>query len=182
MAYSTVAASVATRLLDQARRRGDDYQSLLTSYAFERLLYRLGISELSDRFVLKGAMLLRLWSDRPYRATRDLDLLRRGVGAEAAVGSDLQTICDLAVEPDGIEFDSGRIRIDAIRPEDEYACIRARLLDRCSSARLPLQIDVGLGDAVWPRPEPTAYPTLLDFPEPRVLAYARETVVASRCG
>ena len=47
---------------------------MLASFCFERFLYRLGVSALRDRFVLKGAMLLRTWSDRPYRATQDLDL------------------------------------------------------------------------------------------------------------
>jgi len=61
-----IAASVAARLLSQAKTSGDDYQILLTAYAFERFLYRLGRSAKRNRFVLKGAMLLRLWSDRPY--------------------------------------------------------------------------------------------------------------------
>lgn len=62
-------ASVAARLLNQAKQRGDDYQTLLTSFCLERFLYRLGESGLEERFVLKGVMLLRLWSDHPYRAT-----------------------------------------------------------------------------------------------------------------
>jgi len=67
-------ASVAARLLNRARQTGDEHQTLLTSYCLERFLYRLGMSDRRERFVLKGAMLLRLWSDQPYRATRDLDL------------------------------------------------------------------------------------------------------------
>ncbi len=82
---SNLAASVCARLLNRAKQRGDDYQTLFTSYCFERFLYRLGESDLRDRFVLKGAMLLRLWSDQPYRATRDLDLLRRGDGSLSAI-------------------------------------------------------------------------------------------------
>jgi len=66
---ANLAASVAARLLNRAKQMGDDYQTLLTSYCLERFLYRLGVSDLCDRFVLKGAMLLRLWSERPYRAT-----------------------------------------------------------------------------------------------------------------
>jgi hypothetical protein len=81
MTGKNLAASVAARLLNQAKQTGADYQTLLTSYGLERFLYRLSVSGLQDRFVLKGAMLLRLWSDQPYRATRDLDLLRRGEGA-----------------------------------------------------------------------------------------------------
>ena len=86
-----LAASVAGRLLNQAKKTGDDHQTLLTFYCLERFLYRLGASELRERFVLKGAMLLRLWSERPYRATRDLDLLRRGDGDFEGIRADLRT-------------------------------------------------------------------------------------------
>jgi hypothetical protein len=79
------------------------------------------MSEVQDRFVLKGAMLLRLWSDQPYRATRDLDLLRRGDGSSQAIAEDLRIVCTTPVEPDGVELDSDAIQIEAIRAEDEYA-------------------------------------------------------------
>ena len=175
-----VAASVAARLLNQAKATGDDYQGLLTAYAFERFLYRLGLSEARDRFVLKGAMLLRLWSDHPYRATHDLDLLRRGDGSFEAVRADLRVICAVPASPDGILFDADSVRIEAIRAEDEYAGTRATLQARCASARLALQIDLGIGDPVWPPPQPCVYPTLLDFPPPEVLSYPREAVVAEK--
>ena len=67
-------ASVVARLLQKAKRTGDVYQVVLTSYCFERFLYRLGKSVARDRFVLKGAMLLRLWSNQPYRATREMQV------------------------------------------------------------------------------------------------------------
>jgi hypothetical protein len=76
-------ASVLVRLLTHAKKNGDDYNVLLTTYTAERFLCRLGASSLRDRFVLKGAMLLRVWSEHPYRATRDLDLLRIGSRAPA---------------------------------------------------------------------------------------------------
>ena len=177
---SNLPASVAARLLNRARQTGDVYQTLLTSFCFERFLYRLGKSEARDRFVLKGAMLLRLWSDQPYRATRDLDLLRTGDGSFEAIRSDIRTICAVPAEPDAVAFDSAAIRIAAIRAEDEYAGTRATLPARCGTARLTLQIDMGLGDSVWPAPRQCTYPALLDFPPPTVLAYPREAVVAEK--
>lgn len=177
---SDLAASVSARLLNRARQGGDDYQTLLTSFCLERFLHRLGVSDRRDRFVLKGAMLLRLWSDRPYRATLDLDLLRRGEVGVEAIRDDLSAITGTAVEPDAIEFEDGSIRIEAIRAEDEYAGTRATLPARCGKARLSLQIDLGVGDDVWPEPQPCVYPTLLDFPAPELLAYPREAVVAEK--
>ena len=169
-----LAASVLARLLNKSKATGDDYQTLLTSYCFERFLYRLGVSPLRNRFVLKGAMLLRLWSDQPYRATRDLDLLRRGDGSFDAIREDLRSITSTPVPPDGVLFGGERIRIEAIRAEDEYAGTRAVIQARCGAARIPLQIDMGLGDQVWPPPRRCAYPTLLDLPIPEVLVYPRK--------
>jgi hypothetical protein len=177
---SPLAASVTARLLNRAKQAGDDYQTLLTSYCFERFLHRLGASSVRDRFALKGAMLLRVWSDQPYRATRDLDLLRRGDSAFEAIREDVQTICATPVEADAVVFDADAVRIEAIRAEDEYAGVRATLPARCGTARLMLQIDMGVGDAVWPALRPCIYPTLLEFPAAEVLAYPREAVVAEK--
>lgn len=66
-AKSDLPASVAARLLNRSKQTGDVYQTLLTSFCLERFLYRLGKSDARERFVLKGAMLLRLWSDQPCR-------------------------------------------------------------------------------------------------------------------
>ena len=70
-----VAASVADRLLQRARRTGEEYQLLLARFGLERLMYRLSKSPARDRFVVKGALLFLVWADEPFRATRDLDLL-----------------------------------------------------------------------------------------------------------
>ena len=177
---SNLAASVAARLLNRAKQTGDDYQTLLTSYCLERFLYRLGASSLRDRFVLKGAMLLRLWSERPYRATRDLDLLRRGDGALEAIREDLRAILATPAPPDAVDFDGEHIHVEAIRAEAEYAGTRATVPAQCGSACLSIQIDMGLGDSVWPAPSACIYPTLLDSPAPELLAYPREAVVAEK--
>ncbi len=90
-------ASVRARLLNLARDRGEDFQITLRNYLFERFLYRLSRSELRERFVLKGAMLLRLWADQPYRATVDLDLLSRGNPDPDSVARDIAAICRTGV-------------------------------------------------------------------------------------
>jgi hypothetical protein len=116
-----LAASVMARLLNRAKETGADHQTLLTSYCLERFHYRLGASDRRDRFVLKGAMLLRLWSDQPCRATRDLDLLRSGDGSREAIRHDLRAIIATLAPEDAVSFDSDPVRIEAVRPEDEYA-------------------------------------------------------------
>lgn len=175
-----LAASVQGRLLHRAKARGDDYQTLLVAYACERFLYRLGISSVRDRFVLKGAMLLRLWSDQPYRATRDLDLLRQGGGSSETIRADLEAVCVAEVEPDGLVFEPHSIQLEAISANSKYTGTRVTLLARSDRARITLQIDIGVGDAVFPLPQVRDYNTLLGFPAPQVLAYAPESVIAEK--
>jgi hypothetical protein len=43
-----------------------------------------------------------------------------------------------------------------------------------------MKVDVGTGDAVVPAPLPIEFPTLLDQPAPRLLAYPPETAVAEK--
>jgi hypothetical protein len=82
------------------------------------------------------------------------------------------------VEDDGLTFDPSSIRVTPIRPEDEYGGQRVTLLGRLGPARLRVQVDVGIGDAVVPEPEWLDYPSLLDLPRPRLRAYRQETAIA----
>ena len=43
-----------------------------------------------------------------------------------------------------------------------------------------MQIDIGFGDAVSPAAQTVEFPTVLDFPKPKLRAYPKETVVAEK--
>jgi hypothetical protein len=72
-----------------------ELQLVLSEFAVERFLYRLGVSGQAERFVLKGATLLRLWSGDHRRATWDLDLLGRGAAGVADVVAAVREVCDV---------------------------------------------------------------------------------------
>ena len=73
-----IAESARARLLSLSKQRGEEFHLTLAEYAVERFLYRLGQSPLRDRFVLKGAVLFRVWMGQVHRPTKDLDLLGKG--------------------------------------------------------------------------------------------------------
>jgi len=175
-----LAASVRQQLLNQARDKGDDFNLVLTRYALERLLYRLTRSQYADRFVLKGAMLFAVWANRVYRPTRDLDLLGYGDSSQQTLTKVFQEICLTDAEPDGLVFNANSVRINEIREDQEYGGCRVQLVAYLANAQINLQIDIGFGDVVRPEAERIDYPTLLDFPAPRVWAYPREAVVAEK--
>jgi len=174
-----LAASLRARLLTRAKERGAELQLVLSEFAIERLLHRLGVSTQRDAFVLKGATLLRMWSRDLGRATWDLDLLGRGLSGVTEAVEAIRSITAIRVD-DGIEFDVGSIEGEEIKVADEYPGVRVRLVAKLAGARIPIQIDLGYGDAVVPPPTLEVLPTLLDLPAPRVLVYPRETVVAEK--
>jgi predicted nucleotidyltransferase component of viral defense system len=173
-------ASIRRRLYDLSRERGEDFQLILTWYAAERLLYRLSRSKHSKEFILKGAMLLNVWMDRSHRPTRDLDLSGQGDSSPERLISVFNEICQVEVEPDGLQFDPQSIQVTEIREIQEYRGQRIRLVANLGKARINVQVDIGFGDAVTPEASQITYPTLLDLPAPLILAYPVETVVAEK--
>lgn len=175
-----IGASVRARLLRLSRERGEDFQLLLTRYANERLLFRLASSRYAQRFVLKGAALFTLWTGKPHRATRDLDLLGFGDPGVDHVREVFAEVLALDVADDGVRFDLGSLAVGLIREEQEYGGVRIELVARITNAQVRLQVDVGFGDAITPEASVVEFPPLLDFPAPRLRAYPRETVVSEK--
>lgn len=179
MSRSSVVDSVRDRLLNRKRETGENYEALLVRYALERLLYRLGQSNLSDQFVLKGAYAFLIWQGDMHRPTRDLDLL--SYGPPEQLEEVFRQLCEMHEVPeDGVRFDEESVEAWPIRDADEYGGMRTKIDVTLGSAELRLQIDVGFGDVVKPSPEKTQFPSLLDFPPPEVRAYPRPTVVAEK--
>jgi type I restriction enzyme S subunit len=175
-----LAASVHDRLLKRSHERGEDFSFVLHRYAAERFLYRLGLSTYREQLVLKGAMLFAVWGGSAYRPTRDLDFTGYGNSDADAVLACFRKICDFAVPDDALVFDSSTLTAEQIRDDAEYDGLRVRLVASLGSARIPLQIDVGFGNAIEPRPNNVEYPTLLDGPSPRIRAYPHEAVIAEK--
>lgn len=177
---TNLAASVGDRLRAVAKKQGEQLQNVLNRYGLERWLYRLSQSPHRERFILKGAMLFTLWSEEPHRKTRDLDLLGFGAKSIPEWEQVFRQVCSTQVEPDGLEMLPRSVRGEVIRVEEEYAGTRIKLMAMLGKARIPLQIDVGFGDAVTPEPQEISFPTMLDFPAPSLRAYRPETVIAEK--
>lgn len=174
------AASVHKRLLNLSRERGEEFQFLLTQFALERLLSRLSESEHADRFVLKGAMLFALWTGIPHRATKDMDLLGFGDNDIENMVKLFGDLCGPDSADDGLDFRSDSVKGDLIKEGQDYQAVRIRLIATLGAARIPLQIDIGFGDANHLSTVVVDYPALLNFPQARIRAYRKETVIAEK--
>ena len=179
-APKNMAASVKARLMNVAIKRGEVFNLIVVRYGIERLLFRLTQSAYADRFLLKGAMLFLLWDERSHRPTHDLDLLGFGYSEKEDLAQTFREVAVIPVDDDGLVFDPSSVESMEIREDTLYGGVRIKLLAKLGSAEIPIQIDVGAGDAVTPLPEIAEFPALLDFPAPKVRAYPVYTVVAEK--
>jgi predicted nucleotidyltransferase component of viral defense system len=171
---------VHVRLINHAKALSVDPNLMLVRYATERLLYRLSRSPYAEQFVLKGGLLMLVWLGEAIRPTRDADLLGFGMLDAETLARIFLELCAVAVEPDGLGFDAASVRVAAIRPEDAYGGQRVTLTAHLRSARLRVQMDIGVGDDVTPPAEWLEYPSLLNLPRPRLRAYRPETTIAEK--
>lgn len=174
------AQSTRDRLLRIAKERREDFNFVLLRYGIERLVARLAASTYGASFVIKGATLFSVWASVPHRATKDLDLLGIGEPDLERLAAIFRGVATPDQDGDGLVFDPSSIEAHRLKEDADYEGVRVTGVAKLGSARIPLQVDIGFGDAVTPAPIETDFPTLLGAPPPRVRVYPRETVIAEK--
>ena len=177
---TNMAHSVRDRLLTLAKANGRDVNYLFQRYAYERFYYRLGKSEYSRRFILKGASLFSVWLGPMFRVTQDTDFESTLTPDHDGMRQVFAEIAGLDVPDDGVMFDAESLTVDDIKKEDKYKGVRVRMLAYIGQARINLQFDIGFGDSVYPAPVYQEYPVLLDGLHPRLKVYPQYTVLAEK--
>lgn len=175
-----IPASVRQRLLNRAKADNRPFNELLQYYAMERFLYRLSVSGHSEKFVLKGALMLRVWHSPEIRPTMDIDMMGITSNAEIDIVAQVRDVLSVDVEPDGLVFDANTVHSERIAEDADYEGIRVRFRGLLDTARISMQIDIGFGDAIYPQPQIAELPTMLDMSVPRVLCYSRESAIAEK--
>ena len=118
-----ISASVRQQLLNKARSDGRPFDELFQYFVIERFLYRLSTSKHKDQFVLKGALLFRVWTAEDSRATRDIDFLAYGDISIDNLTEIVEKI--IAVNgDDGIVFDLDSIDAQLIKKDADYEGVR----------------------------------------------------------
>jgi Nucleotidyl transferase AbiEii toxin, Type IV TA system len=175
-----IPASIRQKLLNLARERNEDFGLILTKYGLERILFRLSKSKYREVFILKGALLFELWTEQRYLPTQEADFLAKRDNSPERFVRIFQEISTVEVEDDGLRFDPKTVKAERIKEDADYEGVRVSFTAFLEKGQVPIQIDIGFGDAITPGPVETEYPTLLDLPSPHLLAYPRETVVSEK--
>lgn len=171
--------SIYSKLKNIALAKKRPTQEVFQYYAMERFLYRLSMSQYKRSFFLKGGLMLIVWDPMTHRATVDIDLLARVNNSIDNISKVLKEICAQSTIQDGIEFNTDFNLIES-QVETEYTGLTAYFSAYLHTAKLPLRIDIGFSDKIFPRPSNIDYPTLLEFPAPKLQGYTPQTMIAEK--
>lgn len=175
------ATSVKERLKKQSREDGKTMQDKLITFGLERTVYRISISPYSERFTLKGGIFLYALFDGEYaRATMDIDLLAHQIPNDASeikkVFRDIFSIvCD-----DALRFDLNTLNVINITEFKEYHGVNVSIMGYLDRTKVPVSIDIGFGDVIYPERTKMDFPVLLDMEVPKVYAYSICSVIAEK--
>lgn len=175
------AISVKNRLKNQAVANGKTFQKVLTAYGLERTVYRLSVSEYVERFTLKGGIFLyALFEGEFARATRDIDLLARNMPNNV---EDMKKVFEniFSIEcDDALRYDLGTLNVKDITEFKEYHGISVSIMVYLDRTKVPVSIDIGFGDVVYPDRVKMDFPVLLDMEVPEIYAYSISSVISEK--
>lgn len=171
--------SVRAKANNLAKKLGIAPQAALQAWFAERFLARVAMSGHADRIVVKGGTLMAALFGLAERTTMDIDATVLDTrGDEATLRGVLAEICAVDAS-DGISFALGSG--ETIRKDDEYGGVGFTLVATLGTIRLTLGIDMTVGDAIVPGPEPLEGSGLFgEAPCIRLWAYPTETLLAEK--
>jgi len=175
-----IEASIKARLKNKAQETNRPFAEVMQYYGMERFLYRFSKSKYADKFILKGALLFAVWQIPDRRTTLDIDFLARFDNEVATIEKVMKDVCETSVDPDGLKFDSQTVKGVKIKEDADYEGVRVKFTGFLDRAEIPMQIDVGFGDIVYPKTKVIDYPVILDFPKPHLNGYPQESVISEK--
>ena len=180
MNNKNIALSVRDKLLNHAKKNKRPFNEILQYYGIERFLYRLSLSDYKDILFLKGALLFFVWQISTPRPTRDIDLLGRTSNSPENMMHICREICTIPCIEDGIYWKQETIRLFPTQNQREYEGFRINFNGSLDTAVIHMQIDVGFSDVVYPKPAMMDYPCILNMPQPKLIGYTPESMIAEK--
>lgn len=174
--------SIRSKLFNIAKEENVFYQTVLTRYFHERLLYRISQTRFRENFYLKGGALMYAYERFVARPTLDIDFLGNNINNDSSsIAEAFKEICSIACIEDGVNFDATNITARNITELRDYHGVRLSIPVSMDTIAQVMTMDIGFGDVITPSPVNLDYPILLEhLPNVSILAYSLETVIAEK--
>jgi hypothetical protein len=134
----------------------------------------------SNNLIRKGALLFIAHDISRNRPTRDIDFLG------SKIPNEIEDIVEVIKEilninyNDGLRFDSHSVEAENITEDGDYKGVRIKFNAFLENSRERMQLDIGFGDKITAGPVDIEFPTILDFPAPKLKVYSIETAIAEK--
>lgn len=173
-------ASVLAKLRNKAKASGISYQQCLQLFVQEEFLRKLSKSGYGDTLILKGGLFIYTLTNFESRATIDVDFLLRGYPNSIEDIKDL--IGKIIDTPTGNDYIEMRAKgFEVISPQRKYHGISTQIVAQIKNVRVPFNIDIGVGDIIFPCAEERKISTQLpDFEVPIIKTYSLESTIAEK--
>ena len=166
------------KIKKRAKEIGVQPQELMQMYFFERLLYRISISQYKFNFILKGGLLLSAIIGDERRTTSDMDTMIKGIDIESdELLKIIQEITNIKTD-DAISFEIEKTR--KIRVDDVYGGINIKLIAKKDGLIVPLFIDITTKDPITPKEIEFKYKSIFDDEYIKIMAFNKETIIAEK--
>ena len=175
------AASIKARLKKRSIETGKTMQEMLTVYALERTIYRLSVSKFVENFTLKGGIFLYALFGGDYaRATTDIDFLAQKISNET---EDMKKVFSevFSIETDDpLRYDLNTLKVANIAELNKYHGVNVSVMAYLDKTKIPVSIDIGFGDVIYPDRVVMEFPVVLSDESPRVYAYSLISSIAEK--
>ena len=175
-----IAASVLAKLKNKAKAKGISYMQCLQLFCQEEFLRKLSKSKYVNNLVLKGGLLIYTLTNFESRATIDVDfLLQEQSNTIENIQHIIQEVIDFPTGNDFIWMEAKAFEV--ISPQRRYKGVSAQIIAHIKNVRIPINIDIGVGDVVVPKPERRRIQTQLsDYQIPEIFVYSLESTIAEK--
>ena len=166
------------KIKKRAKEIGAQPQELMQMYFFERLLYRISISEYKFNFILKGGLLLSAIIGDERRTTSDMDTMVKGIDIKSdKLLKIINKIINIKTNDD-ISFNIEKSK--EIRANDIYGGINIKLIAKKDGLIVPLFIDITTKDPITPKEIEFKYKSLFNSEYIKIMAFTKETIIAEK--
>lgn len=161
-----------------AKQNNLSVQQVLQNYMFERFLERLSKSQYSDKFIIKGGLLLSSIMGINVRTTMDIDADVTGMNFEKdEIAKMIKEIIQINID-DEVEITLDKV--EDIREDNEYGGYKFKLIAKFNNLKIPFHIDISTGEIITPRAIEYKYKMILEDEYINIWTYNQETIVAEK--
>ncbi|WP_106496166.1 nucleotidyl transferase AbiEii/AbiGii toxin family protein [Lentibacillus sp. Marseille-P4043] len=174
-----IQSSKEEQLRNVAEQNGEAFDSIVMLYLQERLLQRLSVSEYRNKFLLKGDLFLFSITQFKARPVKEMSFLAEQVPNDIPyIKAAFESICAISNGEDGVMYGKDNITVERIAVD--YEGVHVKIPASFGNVKKELQLDIGFGDIIVPKPQDMLYPTLISVNPLQILGYSTESVIAEK--